>query len=416
MRIELVTVGTELLLGFTVDTNSAWIGRALAAVGVQVVRRTSIADTPDAIRDAVDAALSRTGFVLTTGGLGPTRDDLTKLVIAELLEQPLRFDEAIWAMLSERWAKLGRTLVESNRSQAMVPAGATVLTNHWGSAPGLWLDSPRGIVVMLPGVPSEMTRLMEYEVLPRLAARGDGTVIRSTTVRTSGIGESVLAERIGALEDELAPLSLAYLPGVAGVDLRVTAWGLPAAEADARLADASARLHAHIGVHAWGDGEDDLATLLLAALRVRGNSLAIAESCTGGLLGGRLTEAPGSSDVFRGGVIAYSNRAKGDLLDVPIALIEAHGAVSREVAEAMAAAVATRFGADTAISITGVAGPGGGSAEKPVGTVWFGLLQGGVVDSVRMQFPGDRSEVRARATQAALFGLWRRVQAAQRGQ
>ena len=209
MRIELVTVGTELLLGFTVDTNSAWIGRALAAVGVQVVRRTSIADTPDAIRDAVDAALSRTGFVLTTGGLGPTRDDLTKLVIAELLEQPLRFDEAIWAMLSERWAKLGRTLVESNRSQAMVPAGATVLTNHWGSAPGLWLDSPRGIVVMLPGVPSEMTRLMEYEVLPRLAARGDGTVIRSTTVRTSGIGESVLAERIGALEDELAPLSLA---------------------------------------------------------------------------------------------------------------------------------------------------------------------------------------------------------------
>ena len=298
----------------------------------------------------------------------------------------------------------------------MVPAGATVLTNHWGSAPGLWLDSPRGIVVMLPGVPSEMTRLMEYEVLPRLAARGDGTVIRSTTVRTSGIGESVLAERIGALEDELAPLSLAYLPGVAGVDLRVTAWGLPAAEADARLADASARLHAHIGVHAWGDGEDDLATLLLAALRVRGNSLAIAESCTGGLLGGRLTEAPGSSDVFRGGVIAYSNRAKGDLLDVRIALIEAHGAVSREVAEAMAAAVATRFGADTAISITGVAGPGGGSAEKPVGTVWFGLLQGGVVDSVRMQFPGDRSEVRARATQAALFGLWRRVQAAQRGQ
>ncbi len=409
MRIELVTVGTELLLGFTVDTNSAWIGRALAAVGVQVVRRTSIADTPDAIRDAVDAALSRTGFVLTTGGLGPTRDDLTKLVIAELLEQPLRFDEAIWAMLSERWAKLGRSLVESNRSQAMVPAGATVLTNHWGSAPGLWLDSPRGIVVMLPGVPSEMTRLMEHEVLPRLATRGDGTVIRSTTVRTSGIGESVLAETIGALEDELAPLSLAYLPGVAGVDLRVTAWGLPAAEADARLADASARLHAHIGVHAWGDGEDELAMLLLAALRVRGNSLAVAESCTGGLLGGRLTEAPRSSDVFRGGVIAYSNRAKGDLLDVPNAVIEAHGAVSREVAEAMAAAVATRFGADTAISITGVAGPGGGSAEKPVGTVWFGLLQGGVVDSVRMQFPGDRSEVRARATQAALFGLWRRL-------
>lgn len=409
MNIELVTVGTELLLGFTVDTNSAWMGKALAAVGVPVVQRTSVGDTPDAIRDAVDAALTRTGFVITTGGLGPTRDDMTKNVVADLLTMPLEFDNAIWTTLSERWAKLGRTLVESNRSQAMVPRGATVLTNHWGSAPGLWLESTRGVVVMLPGVPSEMKQLMEHEVLPRMSARGNGTVIRSTTVRTSGIGESVLAEGIGSLEDELAPLTLAYLPGVAGVDLRVDAWGLPANDADARLADASARLHAKVGPHAWGDGDDDLAALLIANLRQQGITLAVAESCTGGLLGARLTEMAGSSDVFRGGIVSYSDAAKEALLQVPTATLAAHGAVSRESAEAMVSGCASRFGAGASISITGIAGPGGGSEEKPIGTVWVATLLGGTVESARFQFSGDRGEVRARAAQSALFALWRRV-------
>lgn len=409
MYIELVTVGTELLLGFTVDTNSAWMGKALAAVGVQVNRRTAVADTPAAIADAVSAALARTGFVITTGGLGPTRDDMTKNVVAELLDMPLRFDDAIWAMLTERWSRLGRKLVESNRTQAMVPQGATVLTNHWGSAPGLWLDSSRGTVVMLPGVPSEMVKLMEHEVLPRLAGRGHDTVVRSTTVRTSGIGESALAEGIGALEDELAPLSLAYLPGVAGVDLRVTAWGVPPDQADAQLADASARLHANVGPNAWGDGDDDLAGLLLARLRAQGRTLAVAESCTGGLLGARLTEIAGSSDVFLGGVMTYSNASKEQLLAVPADLLVAHGAVSGEVAGAMVAGVASRLGASTAISITGIAGPGGGSPEKPVGTVWVATSVDGQVEVQRSLFAGDRGEIRARAVQTAIFALWKRT-------
>ncbi|MES2303994.1 MAG: competence/damage-inducible protein A [Gemmatimonadota bacterium] len=409
MYIELVTVGTELLLGFTIDTNSAWLGKALAAVGGQVVRRTSVADAPAAIEDAVNAALSRTGFVITTGGLGPTRDDMTKNVVAELLDMPLQFDDAIWTMLTERWSRLGRMLVESNRTQAMVPRGATVLTNHWGSAPGLWLESPRGVVVMLPGVPSEMIKLMEHEVLPRLASRGHDTVIRSTTVRTSGIGESMLAEGIGALEDALAPLTLAYLPGVAGVDVRVDAWGLTPAEADSRLADASARLHENVGAHAWGDGEDDLAALLLGRLRARQQTLAVAESCTGGMLGARLTEIPGSSDVFLGGALTYSNASKEQLAGVPAAVLAAHGAVSQETAEALVSGIASRLGASTAISITGVAGPGGGSNEKPVGTVWIATLIGEKVQSRRLQFSGDRSEIRARAVQTALFALWRRV-------
>lgn len=409
MNIELITVGTELLLGFTVDTNSAWIGAALAAVGVRVVRRTAVADAPEVIRDAVDTALTRTGFVLTTGGLGPTRDDMTKNVVADLLGQPLQFNDAIWEMLTARWARLGRTLVESNRTQAMVPLGATVLANQWGSAPGLWLDTPRGVVVMLPGVPSEMIKLMEHEVIPRLAPRGDGRVIRSIMVRTSGIGESVLAEGIGALEDELAPLSLAYLPGVAGVDLRVTAWALEPGDADLRLADASAKLHAKIGMHAWGDGDEDLAALLLRRLRAQQRTLAVAESCTGGLVGGRLTAVAGSSDVFLGGVVTYADAAKRELVSVPQELLTSHGAVSREVVEAMARGVAGRLGASVAVSVTGIAGPSGGSAEKPVGTVWIGTLVDGVVESSRLQFAGDRDEVRTRAVQAALFALWRRL-------
>lgn len=410
MQIELVTVGTELLLGFTVDTNSAWMGKALAAIGVQVVHRTTIADTPEGIRAAVDAALARHPFVITTGGLGPTRDDMTKNVVAELLGMPLEFDDAIWSMLTERWAKFGRTLVESNRSQAMVPRGAIILHNQWGSAPGLWLDSPRGTVVMLPGVPNEMMRLMEHEVIPRVQPRGDGTVIRSTTVRTSGIGESTLAEGIGALEDELAPLSLAYLPDVAGVDLRVTAWRMEATEADARLADASRRLHANVGAHAWGDGDEDLAELLLAKLRALGKTLAVAESCTGGMLGARLTAISGSSDVFLGGVVTYSNTAKTALLGVPERMITNQGAVSPPVAESMVDGIAMRLRSDAAVSITGIAGPGGGTEEKPVGTVWIGISWGGVVTSQKFHFAGDREAVRARAVQAALFGLWRRLE------
>ncbi|MES2123929.1 MAG: competence/damage-inducible protein A [Gemmatimonadota bacterium] len=409
MHIELVTVGTELLLGFTVDTNSAWIGTALSAHGVHIQRRTTVPDSPDAIRTAVDEALTRTRFVLTTGGLGPTRDDITRNVVAELLQMPLQFDDAIWAMLTERWARLGRPLVESNRSQAMVPRGGTVLPNHWGSAPGLWLESARGVVVMLPGVPNEMRQLMEHEVLPRLASRGDGSVIRSATVRTSGIGESALAEQIAELEDGLAPLTLAYLPGVAGVDLRVTAWGMESAAADALLGAASARLHEAIGSHAWGNGEDDLAELLLAKLRRGGQTLAVAESCTGGLLGGRLTEIAGSSDVFLGGVLSYSYESKSELLGVPAQEISVRGAVSQEVAEAMVLGVSRRLETTTAVSITGIAGPGGGTPEKPVGTVWIATLVDGLVESRRMQFSGNRSEVRARAVQAALFAVYSRL-------
>jgi nicotinamide-nucleotide amidase len=409
VNIELVTIGTELLLGFTVDTNGAELARALSAVGVRVVRRTSVGDGADAIRDAVRGALERTGAVVTTGGLGPTRDDMTKKAVAELFGAPLDFDDEVWADLVARFARLGRTPVANNRGQAEVPRGAIVLRNRWGTAPGLWLEGDRGLAIMLPGVPGEMRKLIEHEVVPRLAARGDGRVIRSRLVRTSGIPESTLAGRMGDIEREIAPLTLAYLPGLDGVDLRLSAWRLPPDEADTRLAAAASLLHQRGGEYVYGEGEVDLAGLVLEAARARGVRLATAESCTGGLVGGRVTEIPGSSDVYLGGVVCYADSLKTALLGVEPSLLQAHGAVSEAVALAMARGVADRLGAEAAVAVTGVAGPGGGSETKPVGTIWFGVAAGGRVEARHALLPGDRHAIRARAAQMALLLLFRRL-------
>ena len=405
--LEVVTVGTELLLGDTVDTNAARIGRALAGIGVTVPRRATVGDHHDAIVEAVAAALERTGAVLVTGGLGPTRDDLTREAIADLLGVALRFDEAVWDELVARWARIGRTIAESNRSQAMVPEGGTVLRNRLGSAPGLWLDTPRGLVILLPGVPLEVDGLLADEVLPRLVARLGGGAVTSRVLRTTGIPESRLGELLGPLEPSLAPVTLAYLPDQVGVDLRLTAWQLPPAEADRALDAAEAVVRGAAGRWIYASGDRDLAEVVLDAARRAGETLAVAESCTGGMVGARLTAIPGSSDTFVGGVIAYANAVKVRELGVDPALIERHGAVSEEVARAMAAGVAGRLGAERAVAVTGVAGPGGGSEAKPVGTVWFAWWMRGELTSRMVTFPGDRGQVRARAAQAALLGLLR---------
>jgi nicotinamide-nucleotide amidase len=410
MNIELVTIGTELLLGMTVDTNGAEIARSLAEKGVRVTRRVSVADRPDDIRDAVAEALRRTGAVLTTGGLGPTRDDVTKKVIAGLYHAPLRFDESVWTTLVERFARLERKPAESNRSQAEVPQGALVLRNRWGTAPGLWLEGEPGLTIMLPGVPLEMRKLMEHEVVPRLAARSSGSVIRSLLVRTTGIPESTLAERLGHIEREIAPVSLAYLPGLEGVDLRLSAWSVAADEADRLLRAAADLARSRAGEHVYGEGDRDLADLVLQAARSKTLRLAVAESCTGGIVGARLTEIPGSSDVFVGGIIAYDNAVKREALDVPAGLLEQHGAVSEAAARAMVEGVARRFEVPAAVSVTGIAGPGGGSEAKPVGTVWIGCLVQGAGITRRFLFPGSRHEIRARAAQAALHLLFRQIQ------
>jgi competence/damage-inducible protein CinA-like protein len=410
VKLEVVTIGTELLLGHILDTNAAELGATLAAAGVEIVRRTSVGDRPEQIRAAVQEALDRTGFVITTGGLGPTRDDMTKKEVAAIFNKPLVLDAAVLRSLEERFRRLGRPMPAVNRTQAEVPAGATVLPNPRGTAPGLWVEDSGRVVVMLPGVPSEMRGLLAEEVFPRIVARGGGgrgggasrIVVRSRTVRTTGIAESALAELVEPIEDEITPLTLAYLPSTEGVDLRVTAWGLREDEAEHRLAATAARLRERAGENYYGGDASDLAAVVLDQLRARELRLAVAESCTGGLLGGRITAVPGSSDVFAGGVVAYHDAVKRELLGVPDALLKAHGAVSEEVVLSMAAGAQRRFGVDATLAVTGIAGPGGGSEEKPVGTVWLAARLGSDARALKRIFPGDRGEIRARSAQAAL--------------
>jgi nicotinamide-nucleotide amidase len=423
MDCELLTVGTELLLGYTVDTNAARAGRLLADAGIRVARRATVGDDAQAIQDAVGAALDRTGTVIVTGGLGPTADDLTRESIAALFGRHLVRDTAILAGLEERFRRLGRgPMPESNARQADVPEGALVLANQWGTAPGLWLDGERGrLAVLLPGVPAEMLGLLEAEVIPRLlraqrptdapahgSAEAEPTVIRSRTLRTTGISESALADRVGAPARLIGPgVTLAWLPSPEGTDLRLTAWGLPAAAADAALARAADAVRPLLGAHCYGEGDADLAALVLAELERRQVRLAVAESCTGGLIGARLTAVPGSSRVFVGGVVAYANDVKLDLLGVSADVLGAHGAVSEEVAREMAAGASRVLAAEAAVAATGIAGPDGGTPEKPVGTVWIAALWRGKVRAFHYVFPGEREVVRRRAAQAALDALRR---------
>ena len=405
MKIELVTIGDELLLGFTIDTNAAHIARELARIGVEIDRRTTVGDDAASIAAAVRDGLDRTGAVITTGGLGPTSDDLTKPSIAALFGREMRFDEAHWTWMAARWrARFDREIPEANRQQAMIPDRAVKLRNNHGSAPGIWLEDDRGRwVAMLPGVPREMRGMLADTLLPMIRERLVGDrVVRSRTLRTTGVAESLIAERVAGIEGGVPEAGLAYLPNVDGVDLRITVRGVPAAEADRRLAAAAERLQRVLGRDLYGEGDADLAAVVLDVCRHRGLRIAVGESCTGGMLGERLTRTPGSSDVFVGGVIAYSNALKTALLGVPAAAIDEHGAVSEEVARAMATGARDRTGADIGIGITGIAGPDGGTPEKPVGTVWIAADLNGTVKASLMHSWGDRQEVRQRAAQAAL--------------
>jgi len=409
VKLEVVTIGTELLLGHTVDSNAAELGRALAAAGAEITRRTTVADRPDPIRAAVAEALERTAFVLTTGGLGPTRDDMTKGVVAELFGKRLVLDEGLLASIEARFQRLGRPMPAVNRTQAEVPEGATVLPNPRGTAPGLWLEDGRGrVAVLLPGVPREMRGLLVEEVLPRIARRdtdgggGRPRVVLSRTVRTTGVSESALAERIGPIEAEIGPLTLAYLPSTDGVDLRLTAWSLEQGDAETRLATAATRLRALVGEHWYGEDGADLAAVVLDALRKGRQRLGVAESCTGGLVAKRITDVPGASDTFIGGVVAYADVIKTAALKVPLETLQAHGAVSEETVRAMAEGAQRLFSAEASIAVTGIAGPGGGTPEKPVGTVWLAARVHTDTRAVTRVFPGDRDEIRLRSAQASL--------------
>jgi nicotinamide-nucleotide amidase len=413
MHIEVVTIGDELLLGYTIDTNAAHLARTLAGEGVEISRRTTVGDTAATIATAVREALDRTGAVITTGGLGPTSDDLTKPSIAALFGREMVLDEAHLAWMEERFTRLfQRPMPAANKQQAMLPEGARKLKNNHGSAPGIWLEDERGRwVAMLPGVPREMRGMLADTLIPLIRVRmgEERRVVRSRTLRTTGVGESFLADRIATIPGGVGAGWLAYLPNAEGTDLRLTVRGVAPEEADRQLAASAERIRSVVADAVYGEDGADLAAVVLDLCRERGLSIAVAESCTGGLLGARLTAIPGSSDVVLGGVIAYANEVKHELLGVSRDDLQEHGAVSDPVVRAMATGVRAATGARVGMAITGVAGPGGGTEEKPVGTVWIATDVDGAVESRRTRLIGDRAEVRQRAAQAVLEMLRRRL-------
>ncbi|HEY2806457.1 MAG TPA: competence/damage-inducible protein A [Gemmatimonadales bacterium] len=419
MDAEILTIGTELVLGFTVNGNAAVMGSMLAGAGVRVRRTASVVDEPELIAEAVKAALERCGTVIISGGLGPTRDDMTRESVARVFGTKLNRDPAIVERLRD-WYK-GRGVLnmpEANLVQADVPEGATVLENALGTAPGLWIESNGHLAVLLPGVPKELKALMESQVIPRLQERVSAgaptpgaprTVIRSRTLRSTGIGESAIADILGDYQKQIGEkVSLAFLPSTAGTDLRFTVWDLPEGEASGALEHAGSwLLSTKIGTRIYGEGNTDIAAVVLDKLAAEEATLSVAESCTGGLLGARLTAIPGSSMVFVGGVVAYENDIKLQLLGVSADDLTTHGAVSEEVARQMASGVRRATDSDAAIAITGIAGPDGGSADKPVGTVWIAISWRDAERAFHLQLPGDRQDVRERAAQYALDYLRR---------
>ncbi len=418
MNVELVTIGDELLLGFTIDTNAAHIARALADEGIVIARRSTVGDEGHAITSAVTDALARADGVITTGGLGPTSDDRSKPAVAAIFRREMVLDQATLDALRERWRDRGLgELPATNRNQAMVPAGATLLRNRHGSAPGIWLENgDRKWVAMLPGVPREMRGMLADELIPRLRAMGvagaaGGAVVASRTLRTTGVAESRIADLIGGLSLPDG-VGLAYLPAWEGVDLRLTISGVSRAIADERLAHAALTLRAPLGGIVYAEDGVDLAAIVVDALRSRAWTIGVAESCTGGMLGMRLTSIAGASDVVLGGVIAYANRVKVERLGVTASTLAEHGAVSIAVAREMARGARTATGAAVGVGITGVAGPDGGTADKPVGTVCIAVDAAGTVEATSGRYVGDRDEVRRRATQAALMLVRKLVSAA----
>ena len=378
MTATLLTVGDEILLGQTVNTNAAWLGERLSEAGVTVRRSLAVGDDEGAIRAALAEAVRGSTLTVVTGGLGPTHDDLTRPVVAGFFGRPLREDAATMARIEARFARRGRPMPERNRVQALVPEGFDVLPNDHGTAPGLWVrfdegGAPRGLAC-LPGVPAEMRHLFLDAVLPRLDALGARRTIRHRVLQTAGVGESHLAELLGDLAGFLDDrTTLAFLPSGGQVRLRVTAVGDDPAEVEGRAARFADHLRARAGAHVYGEGEATLEGAVGDLLRARGATLAVAESCTGGLVLDRLTDVPGASDYVLGGVVAYNNYVKTAVLGVHERMLVEDGAVSERVARRMAEGVRVRFGATYALATTGVAGPGGGTDEKPVGTVWIGL-------------------------------------------
>lgn len=402
LRAEIIAIGSELLTPYRVDTNSLWLTEQLNELGIVVRMKAIIGDDLETLVEHIRHALGRADVLIATGGLGPTEDDLTREAFAQALERPLYRDEDLLEQLRRRFQRYGLSMTPNNARQADVISGAHVLDNSVGSAPGLFIEEGTKLVFLLPGPPREMKPMFERHVRPRLAARSSGDRIVRRTLRVAGITESALDDRIAPVYTQYENPATTIISSLAGLEIHLTARARTTEEAERMLDELAVKLEERLGEHLVSRYGESVERVVGKQLTERRLTLAVAESCTGGLIAKRVTDIPGSSHYFVGGIVAYSNEAKVELLGVAEALIRRAGAVSPGVAEAMARGVRERLHADIGIGVTGIAGPSGGTPEKPVGLVYVGLDWKGDIRHKRFHIPGDRERVRELTTLLAL--------------
>ena len=409
MKAEILTIGDELLRGEIIDSNKSFLSDRLLSLDVETHFHASVRDDPADMTDAFRRAVARADVVLVSGGLGPTRDDLTSQVLAESFGRKLVRDPEALEGIRAFFRAVGREMTENNAKQADFPERSEVLPNPIGTAPGFSIEERGTLFFCMPGVPREMHKMMDEQVLPRITRRaGDSQVVRARLLRTFGTGESMLDDQ---LKDVAASgdVSLGFRTSFPDNYLRPVARGATVEEAEAKLERVCEQIRERLGAIVYGEGDDTLPMVVGRLLREHGVTLALAESCTGGLVAEQITEVPGSSAYFLGGVVAYSNEAKARFLGVPQALLDEHGAVSEPVVRAMAEGVRERFGADLGVATTGISGPEGGTAEKPVGLVHIALARAEGTHAEHFVFPLDRHRHRRLTAQAALDWVRRAV-------
>ncbi len=402
MKAEIIAVGSELLTPDRLDTNSLYITGRLNHLGIAVERKTVVGDEHKQLRDAFKESLSRADLVIATGGLGPTEDDLTREAISDTLGRKLALNHDVLRVIEARFRRMGRPMAERNARQAMVPQGASVLENSRGTAPGLWIEADGHIVVLLPGPPHELQGIFVEQVEPRLARLAGGIRLYARELRTVGVPESDLDERIAPIYKRYGDVQTTILAGLGEIQIHLRTWSKDAQAAELMLDEIVKQIALKLGESIFTVSGQSLEEIVAAELTKNRATIATAESCTGGLLAERLTRIPGSSGYFLGGVVCYSNEMKTAWADVPAALIEAHGAVSPEVAQALATGIRLRTASTIGIGITGVAGPSGGTPEKPVGLVHIALADVAGFKEHAGRFTGDRDRIRWFASQTAL--------------
>ncbi len=399
---EIITIGDELLLGETTDTNAGYIARKLSGIGLSVQFKSTVGDSLERIEETIRHSLKRAQVVITTGGLGPTDDDLTKKVLVKFFKRQLVLNEQLLEEIRERYHRRGLKMPAINEEQALLPNNSTIFKNDIGSAAGIGIIENDYYFISLPGVPTEMRHVLDNEVIPFLAKQNFGQDIKITTLRLNGIVESSLAEAISADLEIGTGVKLAYLPSESGVDLRIVATADSKEKAEDKASKLVKQIEKKVGRFVYGYDSDSLQSVTGQLLSDNDKLLAVAESCTGGKLGEIITSVPGSSKYFAGGIIAYSNEVKISELGVKKTTLNKYGAVSAETAIEMALGARKRFSADFALSITGVAGPGGGSDDKPVGLTFIGIATAQKSYAKEFNFGRDRETNRARASYAAL--------------